>query len=110
MNTEVVSTTKEKKGVSSFYNEALLEKQAEINDYKRRTLELLEGQKNYLEQISIDISKLEEERNELKLQLKEKEENLFKIAEQYQRIKSTKIMKWVEQYWKLRKKIRFKKI
>ncbi|MBC1458640.1 hypothetical protein [Listeria newyorkensis] len=90
--------------------------QKELSEYKVKTLEVLSSQKEPLEEISKEhektIAKIKQLDNELvKMKKEEKllKERLNRLRARHNQIMNTKMMKWTGLYWKLRKKLRWKK-
>ncbi|KGL38221.1 hypothetical protein BMT55_02285 [Listeria newyorkensis] len=90
--------------------------QKELSEYKVKTLEVLSSQKEPLEEISKEhentVKKIKQLDNELIRMKKEEKllkERLNSLRARHNQIMNTKMMKWTGLYWKLRKKLRWKK-
>ncbi len=90
------------------FSEEWKEKQAELSDYKRKTFELLEQQKNGIITLKTEVQAVIKERDDAKSALLKKEKLLQDLTVKHYKMMNTKTMKWTGKYWNLRKKIQLK--
>ncbi|EGO2713203.1 hypothetical protein ACIJEF_002466 [Enterococcus faecalis] len=101
---EIEKNSEDKKATIQL-KEKVKKLQAELIDYKKRSYELMEKQKNWLSLFSTNVADITAENKMLKKQLVAKEKELQIVTERYTKMMNTKIMKWTGKYWNLLKKI-----